>query len=212
MKWLKTVITEQNLFIKLAIFITGIATGFECSLRQLIAQIALFLMFMLLEPGLYSHVLSALRRILPFLTGYWLFATIFAQSFPTSLKFSVQIIYLILVTVAVFGGVQMSSLASDSHYIRRNPWINALFFFSFSTWLYVKSFFHHYQQRQTNHGSEPIAKLVEEVFAAVTAETEDIRCQLREILAFRKESPSILNAPNITGIIFLALLVVLNNL
>ncbi|MDD2230404.1 MAG: hypothetical protein PHY48_13445 [Candidatus Cloacimonetes bacterium] len=212
MKWFKTVITEQNLFIKLAIFITGIATGLESSLRQLIAQIVLFLMFMLLEPRLYRYVLTALRRILPFLTGYWLFATIFAQSFPTSVKFSVHIIFLVLVTVAVFGGVQMSSLASDSHYIRRKPWINAVFFFSFSTWLYVQSFFHHYQHRQKSHTSEPIAKLVEEVFGAVSAETENIRSQLREILAFRKESSHILNAPNIIGIKFLALLVVLNNL
>jgi hypothetical protein len=212
MKWIKTAISGQNLYLKLAIFIIGVATGLDSSLRQLLSQIALFLVFLLLEPRLYCHMLSALRRILPFFAGYWLFATLFSQSYPVSIRFSIQIIYLVLVTVAVFGGVRMCSLAWDSRWIRRFAWVNAMFYYVFATWLYVRSFFHHYRLRQATYGSEPVSILIKEVFNAVVEETERIRARLQEIMAYQKEESHLPGLPNVIGVLFLASLVVVNGL
>ncbi|PKN73657.1 MAG: hypothetical protein CVU50_02790 [Candidatus Cloacimonetes bacterium HGW-Cloacimonetes-3] len=210
MKWMKEAISGQNLYLKLAIFITGIATGFDSSLRQLLAQIALFMVFLLLEPKLYCRLLSAFRRILPFFAGYWVFATLFAQSFPASILFSVQIIYLLLVTVAVFGELKMNFVASDSQSLRRYSWINSLFFFSFATWLYVQSFFHHYRLCHAAYASEPLSRVIEEVVSAVSAETEAIRLQVRELLEYRKVDSHLLSSANVTGLLFLVLLTVVN--
>ncbi len=212
MKWIKEAISGQNLYLKLALFIIGIATGLDSSLRQLLAQIALFLFFLLLEPKLYCRVISAYRRILPFFAGYWVFATLFAQSFPASILFSVQIIYLLLVTVAVFGDLKMSAIATDSQALRRRGWINAIFFYSFATWLYVQSFFHHYHIRHATYSSEPIALLIEEVFKSVSAETEAVRLQVRALLKPRQIDSHLLIPANVTGLLFLALLIVVNGI
>lgn len=212
MKWMHTAISAQNLFLKLAIFIIGIATALDSSLRQLVAQIILFCLYLLLQPSLFRHLLKAFRRILPFFAGYWLFATLFGQSFPGSVLFSIQIIYLILVSVAVFAEVSMGALAHDSKWARRNKWVNALFYYCFATMLYLHSFFFHYHELKPNAKTNVMINSLGDVFGAVTADTDSIKTEVRNILNSDTYVNSGHSYANPVGIVFLAVLVIVHGL
>ena len=106
-------IYRQHLYLRLAIFSLGIATGFEASLRQLLTQIALSLFYITVEPQLFAKLGFALRKLLTFLAGYWLFALLFKVEFPQAVLFSLTIIYLILITVAVWGSLDKRMLLAQ---------------------------------------------------------------------------------------------------
>lgn len=212
MKWQQNIISGQNIYLKFAIFATGVVTGIEASLRQLIAQVFLLLLFFILEPPLYSLTFSALRRVLPFFAAYWVFATLFQQNFPNTVQFSIQLIYLLIITVAVLGRVSMNHVAAESYRLRKIAWVNSVFYYLFATWLYVQSFFRHYQLRQHNYASEPIVSLLEGVINAVSGETGIIRVQLREILASDSQEVHLFVPANVCGVLFLVLLIIVNGL
>lgn len=212
MKWIQNIISGQNFYLKLAIFATGVVTGIEASLRQLLAQVLLLLVFFAFEPVLYRLILSSLRRVLPFFAAYWLFATLLQQDFPITVQFSIQLIYLLLITVAVMGRVSMLRVAAESYNIRKLGWVNSAFYYLFATWLFVQSFFRQYQIRQREVSSEPVVSLLEAVIKSVSAETEAIRTQLREILASDDHEVHLFIPANVCGILFLALLIIVNGL
>ncbi len=101
MKWLNHPLSGQHFYLKSAVFLTGLAIGLDSSLRQLLIQLVLILTILIFEPKLYLSLLNALKKLLPFFAGYWVFATLFGQEFLTTVFFSVQILYLIAVTVYV---------------------------------------------------------------------------------------------------------------
>ncbi|MDY0151726.1 MAG: hypothetical protein RBS43_05590 [Candidatus Cloacimonas sp.] len=212
MKWMRTAISAQNLFLKLAIFITGIATAFDSSLRQLLAQCVLFLVYFLLQISLYKSVANAFRKILPFFAGYWLFSTLFGQLFPDTVRFSVQLIYLILVSVAVFAETPMSSLAFDSKGIRRYRYVAALFYYSFATQLYLQSFVAHYHALKPELQKDSYMEGLGHVFHSVSQDTERIGLQVRSILSSDGQRVVSAGMANELGIIFLALLVLVHGL
>lgn len=212
MKWIQNIISGQNFYLKLAIFATGVVTGIEASLRQLLAQVLLLLVFFAFEPVLYRLILSSLRRVLPFFAAYWLFATLLQQDFPITVQFSIQLIYLLLITVAVMGRVSMLRVAAESYNLRKLGWVNSAFYYLFATWLFVQSFFRQYQIRQREVSSEPVVSLLEAVIKSVSAETEAIRTQLREILASDDHEVHLFIPANVCGILFLALLIIVNGL
>ncbi len=212
MKWIQNIISGQNFYLKLAIFATGVVTGIEASLRQLLAQVLLLLVFFAFEPVLYRLILSSLRRVLPFFAAYWLFATLLQQDFPITVQFSIQLIYLLLITVAVMGRVSMLRVAAESYNVRKLGWVNSAFYYLFATWLFVQSFFRQYQIRQREVSSEPVVSLLEAVIKSVSAETEAIRTQLREILASDDHEVHLFIPANVCGILFLALLIIVNGL
>lgn len=209
MKWLSSQISGQNLFLKMAIFITGLVIGLDSSLRQLISQSILFLLYLFLQPRLYLSLFSALKRIISFLAAYWVFATVFKQSFPDSVLFSVQLIYLLMVSVVVFAEVPPKTWAYDSRFIRKLSWINALFYYCFATALFVKSFFRQYQAAS---GVESLKPKLETVFSAVHNDSGIIGHKVRGILATDSREFGNEASADITGIVFLTLLVLVHGL
>ncbi len=212
MKWPVALISGQNLFLKLAIFVTGLVTGLESSLRQLLSQLILFFLFLVLEPSLYGSMLKAFRRILPFLAGYWVFALIFGQAFPDSIFFSLQIIYLLLISVYVMGNLNPELLAGDSVYIRRFGFVQATFYFVLATSMYLKSFFRSYAKLQKSSSETPLLSMVSTVLRSVSAETEQIRYRVHSILETSVSDTSDRRLANICGVLFLTLLVLLHSL
>ncbi len=212
MKWLTEPISGQNLYLKLAIFLTGLVTGLESSLRQLISQFALFLVFLLLEPVLYGFLLKALRRVLPFLAGYWIFVTIFSQDFPDSVFFSLQILYLLLISVYVFGGLKLDLVARNSAGLRRLGFFNSAFFYLIATYLYLKSFFRNYAAMNSERTSQPLAELMTNVLNSVAGETETIRNQVHTGLSRALSIDVKRSKANFCGLLFLSLLVLLHSL
>lgn len=212
MKWFTAAVSSQNLYLKLAIFLTGIAIGLDSSLRQLLLNIVLILLFLLAEPSLFALLVNSLRRILPFFAGYWLFATLFAQRFPDSVFFSVQIIYLVLVTVYVFGKAKMRALAWDSRYIRKCRLINAMFYYAFATGLYVASFAKHFHAHKPNNEAEAILNHLGDVFAAVSGETLTVQTQVNSILNPQQEIFLKPSAANFLGVVFLTIMVLVHGI
>jgi len=212
MKWLKEPISGQNLYLKLAIFLTGLVTGLESSLRQLVSQFALFLIFLLFEPVLYRSLLKALRRVLPFLAGYWVFVTIFSQDFPDSVFFSLQILYLLLISVYVFGGLKLGLVAMDSAGLRRIGFFNSVFFYLIATYLYLKSFFRNYATLNSERASQPLAELMTQVLNSVAGETETIRTQVHTGLSQTLSTDDKRSTAHFCGVLFLSLLVLLHSL
>ncbi len=112
-------LSGQHFYLKSAVFLTGLAIGLDSSLRQLLIQLVLILTILIFEPKLYLSLLNALKKLLPFFAGYWVFATLFGQEFLTTVFFSVQILYLIAVTVYVLGNVKMEQIASQSRWYKK---------------------------------------------------------------------------------------------
>jgi hypothetical protein len=71
MKFISYPISGQHLYLKLAVFLTGLAIGVDSSLRQLLIQLILILVILGFEPSLYRLFLNSLKRLLPFFAGYW---------------------------------------------------------------------------------------------------------------------------------------------
>ncbi len=85
MKWLNHPLSGQHFYLKSAVFLTGLAIGLDSSLRQLLIQLVLILTILIFEPKLYLSLLNALKKLLPFFAGYWVFATLFGQEFLSDL-------------------------------------------------------------------------------------------------------------------------------
>lgn len=212
MKWPQSIISGTNLYLKLAIFVTGLVTGLDSSARQLLAQIVLSIAYLLMEPGLLRLLVKALRRILPFLTGYWLFATIFSQSFPASVFFSLQVLYLLIITVVMFGNVHLSQIASDSLTLRKFRPLGYLFYYLAATSLYMKAFLSHYRQQQSLGANQLILSVVSSVLHNVSQGTPLIREQVRLLTDQQPHTPEIRPLANLCGIVFLAVLVIAHSL
>ncbi len=211
MKLPKAIISGQNFYLKLAIFLTGLMTGLESSLRQLVSQLALILLLLLFEPILYLSLGLALKRILPFLAGYWVFAILFSQPFPASVFFSLQILYFLLISVYVFGNVQMQTMAADSATFRRFKPANAAFFFSLATYHYLKSFYRNYKAIKSEQ-DKPILPLVSEVMQQVASETESIRSRVNSVLSVQTGETEHRSAANLTGWLALTCLVLIHSI
>lgn len=210
MKFLTTPISGQHLYLKAVILITGLVSALDSSIVQLPKESALFLLFMLTEPALYRNLFKAFKTIVPFLAAYWVFSTLFGQLFPRSMFFTVQVLYLLLVSVYVFARPDFSVWAYDCRRLRRLKWINTLFVFSLSTLLFVRRFFAGFRMISAKGGAKlPVAE-IGSVFQSVAADSGKIEAQVQSIL---ESEP--LERPhgffvNALGILFLALLVIVH--
>lgn len=212
MKLAAAAISGTNLYLKLAIFITGIVTGLDSSLRQLLYQFLLFLVYLLLEPRQYLLLLKALRKILLFMSGYWLFATCLSQPFISSVLFTMQVIYMLTVTVVAMGNVPMSQLATDSAGIRRFKPLNALFYYFVATFAYMSSFVRHYNSLKSASSKSPLLTQVVDVVHLVSSDTAKVQSHVRQVLANTSKPHYPFRFANFSAFIFLALLVVIHGI
>jgi len=212
MKSMKSVISSSNLFIKLGIFVTGIVTGLDSSLRQLLAQLLLFLLYLLCESSLYPLLIKALRRILPFLAGYWLFTALLNQPFQDSVYFTFQILYLLTVTIVVLGNVQLSNVASDSAWFRRLKSLNALLYYFVATFMFMKSFIANYASLKANSPNNALLTLIPEVLHLVSADSSEVQSQVRHILATPARAHQPFRMADFSALVFLALLVIIHSI
>lgn len=210
MKFLTTPISGQHLYLKAVILITGLVSGLDSSISQLPKEGALLILFMLLEPALYRSLFKALRTIVPFLAAYWVFSTLFGQLFPKSIFFTVQVLYLVLVSVYVFSRPDFSAWAYDCRRLRKLKGINTLFVFSLSTLLFVRRFFAGFSAIRSQGGAKlPLAE-VGNVFQSVAAESGKIGDEVQRILENQPQERPHRFLANALGIVFLALLVIVH--
>lgn len=212
MKWIPAAISGQHLYLKLALFITGIGTGLSSSIRIISVKIVLFLLYLLMEPTLYSYLFNAFKRLVPFLIGYWLFSIIFSSDFLISIRFSLQLLYFLVLMVSVFGAVSMQRAISDSSQIRQWKWVDSLFAFSLATMLYIKSFSANFIRTRDTEGKQAFLEQIESVLTAVNNDTENIKLRLGSLMNAPGNKANWISQANVTGLFFLALLVIVNGL
>lgn len=205
-------IYRQHLYLRLAIFSLGIATGFEASLRQLLTGVALSLLYITVEPELFAKLGFALKKILTFLAGYWVFALLFKIEFPQAVLFSLTIIYLILITVAVWGSLDKRMLLAQCHRLHNFQTGRSLLSFSLTTYFFIKRYFAEYQGLQKQ---ENIAGILDRAIRAGLTVHEGagaIEDKVQTLLREDYHPPTRQPAANLYGLIFLSLLILLSNL
>lgn len=212
MKRISYPISGQHLYLKLAVFLTGLAIGVDSSLRQLLIQLILILVILGFEPSLYRLFLNSLKRLLPFFAGYWVFATLFAQDFLTTVFFSIQILYLIAVTVYVLGNVKLKDIAIESKRLRRWKTVNYLFYYLFATIYFIEAFFAEYRNLKQVKGGNLVLAQIRDVLKNVSSLSPEINTSVTDLLSFEREKEIHNYRANYLGIFFLALLVIVHSL
>ncbi|MDI3504113.1 MAG: hypothetical protein PWP64_1049 [Candidatus Cloacimonadota bacterium] len=205
-------ILRQHLYLRLAIFFLGITTTWGASLRQMLLQSALCLLYFSFESRLFAKLLFALRKLLSFLAAYWVFALLFQLDFLDTIDFSLKIIYLIIITVAAWGAADKAQLLAQSSWCQRFKLGKIFIDFILATYLFIHRYFEQYRKLAEQ---DSIAGIIERAMQAgkeVHAHSADIEKQIQEILKTEPQRVSGQFAANLLGLVFLSVLMVISNL
>jgi hypothetical protein len=208
-----SLLSRQNLYLRLLILFLALVGTVDASLRQVLVQILLYLAFFLLNPSLYLMLLKALRRILLFFAGYWLFATVFGIPFPQMLLFSAKITLFVIVTVYAFGNLSWERLLHDTKRLRSWTWGERLVSFFMATTLFFRSYSRQLSKDHFKAGNS-IGSFLDRMIAAgqeVYGKTELVRSQMDEALRKDTALPAETGA-NLFALLVLALMAVTNSL
>jgi hypothetical protein len=212
MKLLYHPVSGQHFYLKSAVFLTGLVIGLDSSLRQLLIQLVLILIILVFEPKLYLSLLNALKKLLPFFAGYWVFATLFGQEFLTTVFFSVQILYLIAVTVYVLGNVKLEQISNQSRGIRKWKPVNSFFYYLFTTVFFTRLFFTEYKNiKLTKKNNLSLAQLFA-VLENVYSMSPQISNSVTNLLNFEEDNVTSNRKANYLGVFFLALLIIVHGI
>jgi len=209
MRTRQNILAEQSIWLKLIILVIAFSLGFDASFRQLIWVSGIFLLYFLIDPEIYIKLWFALRKILPFLTGYWVFATLFGVLFPDMLLFSLQIIYFLLITVYTLGTVDIEHFIQDTRRIQRYKLVEKLIYLILATSLFIRNYFTLLGERKPNRGDSisgvmaSFALLVKENYAQALAVEEQIQTSFEQT----HQGRDLLSFPNLVAICFLTVLV-----
>lgn len=146
------ILAEQNIWLKLIILLIAFSLGLDASFRQLLWLLGLFLLMFLCDLSVFSKLLLALRRILPFMSGYWVFATIFTVQFPDMLLFSLQILYFLVITVYCVGTIDMPHFLQDTGRLQKYHFSRSLINLILATSLFIRKYFLLLGERQLSGG------------------------------------------------------------
>jgi hypothetical protein len=148
MKLSLRILSEQNLWLKLIILVIAFTLGFDASIKQLILLILLFMVYYLLQPSIYNKLLLAMRKVLIFITGYWIIASVFATPFPAMLLFSLQIIYFLVISLYALGTVDTRHFLMDTHRLQKYPLVGKITYTLMASVLFIRSYFALLHERQ----------------------------------------------------------------
>ncbi|HOH47168.1 MAG TPA: hypothetical protein PLX59_04955 [Candidatus Cloacimonadota bacterium] len=191
MKLSTGILSEQNLWLKLLIFSVACVLGFDAKIRQLLLLVALFLVYYLCEPAVFSKLLMAMRRIMPFVTAYWLFATLFGTEFPEMLQFSLQIIYFLVISIYCLGTTDTRHFMLDTRKMQRYRWFNQVTYVVLATALFIRSYFELLQQHKLNQAASLssvftyFAEVIKQNYASAKQVETEVESSIREKLVQR---------------------------
>jgi len=195
-------LTDQHLYLRMLIMLMGLVGNLNASLRQLLLQMGLFLLFSLLDIHSFARLGRALRLILAFLAAYWLFATLLGTSFPIMLLFSVRLIFFAQLSVYTFSHLKLSRVLHDCQSLTRFAWGRDLLIYLSATLMFIQSFRNHWTSGATGRQSS-LAELFMHASKASLAEGESISASLESAVS---DPASYRDARPASGLIGLALL------
>lgn len=139
MRRVKSILADQHIYLRFVIMIVAIGGIMEATIKQILMQMILMLVFSLLDLSVYAKLLRASRKILPFLAAYWLFATLTGTLFPDMVLFSLKLMCLLQITVYILSHLDTAKVLADTTGLRRFRWGNALIYYFLATMLFLKS-------------------------------------------------------------------------
>ncbi len=197
---------RQNTWLKLAIFLLVLPAAFFAIPLHLVLQIGLFVLYFAFQPTLYRDLLLALRKLLPFLAGYWLFGTLLNIQFIEMLIFSARLILLILGTVYFFGSLNPAAILGDTIWLRSIAWIHNSFLFMVATLMFIYNYRRLLQEHPIKARSG-VSELLNQ-FASVMKKNLEQAPEIEartQALQHRVEVHELLSSSNLLGLIYLCL-------
>jgi hypothetical protein len=149
----RSLIADQNLYLKLLIMVMALAGNIDASLRQIVMQNALFLLFFLLDISYYGKLLNALGKVLPFFAGYWVFATLLGNPFPLMVLFSLKMVLFMQVSVYVFAKQRIKYILEDTVRLRKRKWGKNLVFYLLATTLFIRAYGRYFSRHKITAGN-----------------------------------------------------------
>ena len=214
MKERTSLLAEQNTWLKLIILLISFTLGIDASFRQLLWLLALFLVYFLVDFTVFAKLLIAMRRILPFLSGYWVFATIFTVQFPDMLLFSLQILYFLVITVYCVGTIDLFHFMQDTRGLHSFGFARKAIHLILATSLFIQKYFLLLGEKQISKGESikgvmaSFADLVEENYAHALEVESTIQSSFDEHLITRE----FFTFANFLAFIFLAAVVLVGSI
>ncbi|HRY83555.1 MAG TPA: hypothetical protein P5533_02865 [Candidatus Cloacimonadota bacterium] len=208
------ILAEQSTWLKLIILLISFTLGLDASFRQLLWLLGVFLLIFISDLSVFSKLLIALRRILPFLAGYWVFATLFTLQFPAMLLFSLQVLYFLVITVYCVGTIDMKHFLQDTGYLQKYRFSRSLIYLILATSLFIRKYFMLLGERQISGGDSiknvlaSFASLIGENFAHAMEVEDTIKSSLEHDRGHRV----FFTFPNFLAFCFLAAVVIVGSL
>ncbi len=199
-------LTDQHLYLRLLILLMALVGNLGSSLRQLLLQSGLFLLFSLLDVHSFGRLIKALRLILVFLAAYWLFATLLGTQFPVMLLFSVRLVFFAQVSVYAFSHLSLPRTLHDCSALLRYHWGRGLITYLAATVLFIQGF-HRYWSQSGNSGDTTLSDRFMNVSKACLADGDTIATRLDEAMANPSVYQDAKPASNLIGLALLTLMV-----
>lgn len=165
-------LSGQNTWLRLLVLILALTGAVDATLRQTALLIVLFFVYLLFDRQAWSQITRAARVILPFLAGYWLFATLLGTGFVDMVLFSLKLILMILVTVGAFGSLTLPRALSDTRGLQKHAWGRQLLRFGLATGLFIRAYANHFQSHKIRSGSS-LGQILESLIQAGKSVSED---------------------------------------
>ncbi len=199
--------TTQNTWLKLLILGVTMLGAILAAHRHLLLQCGLFTIYFLCSPDLYKKLLFAFRRLLPFLTAYWLFATLLNTDFIEMSIFSVRLILLIFATVYMAGTIDMKTCLGDTMRLRQYKAIQYFLHYFIATILFIKN----YQKLNDQNpitGKTSLSSILTRSGLLIRenlAQAEMIETRTNLILGGEVVKHELISVSNLLGVIYLCL-------
>jgi len=207
-----SILSGQNFYLRLLLLILLFIGAVEASLRQVCALTLLFLLFMLLDLGLYPKLLKGLRISLPFFAAYWLFATLFRTDFPAMALFTARILLFIVATVYAFGNLSLQRVLHDTRGLRKHKWGESLIHYLLATALFIRAYAKYFTRHKPNAGSS-IGSVLDGMISAGTKvyrTTGAVERHMWTMLREKRENPE--STPgNLIALSLMAMLVLVTS-
>lgn len=179
-----SLLSGQNLWLRLLILILAFVGAVDATLRQVLALTVLFLLFLLLDVSAFGQIWKALRISLPFFAAYWLFATLFATSFTAAGLFTLKLLLFILVTVYVFGNLSLQRVLHDTKRLRKYRWGEQLVHFFLATGLFIRAYTKYFKRVKikTDNSIGAILDILIDTGRQVAENSDVIEAQLKQTM------------------------------
>lgn len=165
------IFSKQNTWLKAFCTSLCLPAAMFASPRHLLMQVMLWPLYFIISPDLFGKALFGLRKLLPFLSAYWLFATLLGTEFPQMVFFSLRLILLVFAIVYLIGSSKLESFVADSRFICSNPKGKSAMFFLLATLHYIQNYRSLYMQREDD-GKPSIKQGLQSLSALFVANLE----------------------------------------